>query len=231
MRFRRLGNNRAKAVAVTVFAALAAFSIASAARPITARPAHPFPATSPATSPANAPSTARKPRANELTLAGLRPGRDTRAMALARFHKPWAGDPDSEPDSDTSAVWRDLCRNREVRMDFGENDVIESITVSIIAGPIYDCAPGASGAPGAATMPMEAWRTGRCLSLGELRSRVLVVYGPPESQGPSSEQGDEAEFLYYAFDWAGSEVPQVLEVTCNKKSGRVVQITLAAESL
>ena len=215
------------AVAVTIFAALAVFLFAGAARPVNAIPAHPFSARFPAT----AAATARKPRANELTLAGLRPGRDTRATALARFHKPWAGDPDSEPDSDTSAVWRDLCRNREVRMEFGENDVIESITVSIIAGPIYDCAPSTSGAPGASTMPMDAWRTGRGLSLGELRSRVLVVYGQPESQGPSSEQGDEAEFLYYAFDWAGSEVPQVLEVTCDKKSGRVVQITLAAESL
>lgn len=227
MRFRRLGDNRAMAVAVTIFAALAVFLSAGAARPVNAMPAHPFSAISPAT----AAATARKPRANELTLAGLRPGRDTRATALARFHKPWAGDPDSEPDSDTSAVWRDLCRNREVRIEFGENDVIESITVSFIAGPIYDCAPSTPGAPGASTMPMDAWRTGRGLSLGELRSRVLVVYGQPESQGPSSEQGDEAEFLYYAFDWAGSEVPQVLEVTCNKKSGRVVQITLAAESL
>ena len=62
-------------------------------------------------------------------------------------------------------------------------------------------------------------------------SSSCAVYGEPDSRGPSTRQDEETEFLYYAFDWAGSEVPQVLEVTCNQKTGRVVQITLAAQSL
>jgi hypothetical protein len=41
--------------------------------------------------------------------------------------------------------------------------------------------------------------------------------------------------LYYAFDWAGPDVPQVMEVLCaveqDGKLGRVVEITLAASSL
>jgi len=41
--------------------------------------------------------------------------------------------------------------------------------------------------------------------------------------------------LYYAFDWAGSDVPQVMEVLCtvehDGKPGRVIEITLAASSL
>jgi hypothetical protein len=41
--------------------------------------------------------------------------------------------------------------------------------------------------------------------------------------------------LYYAFDWAGADVPQVMEVVCtleeDGKPGRVVEITLAAPSL
>jgi hypothetical protein len=40
---------------------------------------------------------------------------------------------------------------------------------------------------------------------------------------------------YYAFDWAGPDVPQVMEVVCTKEQdgqpGYVVEITLAAPSL
>ena len=160
-----------------------------------------------------------KERANELTLAGLRPGRDTRATALARYHKPWGAS------DEKTAMWRDLCRGRELRVDFGENDVVESITVSVMTGPHYDCVSGTAG------MPAETWRTGHGLALTETRERVVAVYGEPDSRGPSTRQDEETEFLYYVFDWAGSEVPQVLEVTCNQKTGRVVQITLAAQSL
>jgi hypothetical protein len=37
--------------------------------------------------------------------------------------------------------------------------------------------------------------------------------------------------MYYAFDWAGSSVPQVMEVFCARDSGRVMEITLAYPSL
>jgi len=41
--------------------------------------------------------------------------------------------------------------------------------------------------------------------------------------------------LYYAFDWAGPDVPQVMEVVCTAPkegiTGLVVEITLAANSL
>lgn len=157
--------------------------------------------------------------ANELTLSGLRPGRDTRAVAQARYHKPWGAS------DEKTATWRDLCRGREVRADFGEDGVVESVTVSMMPGPRDDCRPETKG------MPADAWQTGRGLSLGDRRERVAALYGQPDSQGPSTKQGDESEFYYFAFDWAGSDVPQVLEVTCDKKTGRVVQITLAAQSL
>jgi hypothetical protein len=41
--------------------------------------------------------------------------------------------------------------------------------------------------------------------------------------------------LFYQFDWAGPDVPQVMEVLCtpekNGKPGRVVEIMLATASL
>jgi hypothetical protein len=37
--------------------------------------------------------------------------------------------------------------------------------------------------------------------------------------------------MFYMFDWAGSDVPQVMEVSCDKETGRVVEIMLAFPSL
>jgi hypothetical protein len=52
-----------------------------------------------------------------------------------------------------------------------------------------------------------------------------------ESPGPSVKGEHELELLYYAFDWAGSDVPQVMEILCARESGRVMEITLAYPSL
>jgi hypothetical protein len=41
----------------------------------------------------------------------------------------------------------------------------------------------------------------------------------------------ELELLYYAFDWAGSDVPQVMEISCERSTGKVLEITLAFPSL
>jgi len=57
----------------------------------------------------------------------------------------------------------------------------------------------------------------------------------PDSRSPSTKDGQPLELMYYPFDWAGPDVPQVMEVLCTKeadgKPGRVVEITLAAPSL
>ena len=65
--------------------------------------------------------------------------------------------------------------------------------------------------------------------------RVFELYGQPGSRGPSTKDGQQLELLYYAFDWAGPDVPQVMAVLCtpgsSAKPGRVVEITLMAPSL
>jgi hypothetical protein len=71
--------------------------------------------------------------------------------------------------------------------------------------------------------------------LNDLASRVVHIYGEPDSRSPSTKDGQRLELLYYAFDWAGADVPQVMEVLCTVEKdgvpGRVVEITLAASSL
>ena len=71
--------------------------------------------------------------------------------------------------------------------------------------------------------------------MGDAAQRVVELYGEPESRSPSTKDGQPLELMYYAFDWAGPDVPQVMEVLCTKtaggKPGRVMEITLAAPSL
>ena len=73
------------------------------------------------------------------------------------------------------------------------------------------------------------------LRLGDSANRVTRLYGKPDSRSPSTKGGQKLELLYYAFDWAGPDVPQVMEVLCtvgkDGEPGRVVEITLAASSL
>jgi len=78
-------------------------------------------------------------------------------------------------------------------------------------------------------------QTGRGLQLLDPVNRVLRLYGKPDSVSPSTKGGQRLELWYYAFDWAGPNVPQVMEVVCtvgkDGEAGRVVEITLAASSL
>lgn len=153
-------------------------------------------------------------------LAGLRPGKDTLVEAEARYKKKFRR---VEPDG--RVVWTDGCRKRTLELEVGERSVIQSLTVSSL-NPSGDCS-------GKLDDPLRTalWKTGRGLKLGDPRDRVTDLYGEPNSSGPSAKGSRELELLFYAFDWAGSDVPQVMEVSCERATGRVVEITLASPSL
>ena len=158
---------------------------------------------------------------DELTLAGLRPGRDAIAKAQRLFRKPSA-----IADGGTSRTWQDACRHE---------------VLSIIADPAgtileVRLAEGLFDSKHECQAPARnLWLTGHGLIIGNSCSRALALYGQPNSRGPSTKGGQQLELLYYAFDWAGPDVPQVMEVLCTPakdgKPGRVVEITLAAPSL
>ncbi len=159
-------------------------------------------------------------RANELTLAGLRPGKDALADADAHYKKKSRS---AEPDG--RVVWMDGCRRRTLELEVRGKDMIQSVTVSSL-NPSGDC-NGEFHDPLRSTL----WKTGRGLKLGDPRDRIIELYGEPNSSGPSTKGTRELELLFYAFDWAGSDVPQVKEVSCDRATGRVVEITLASQSL
>jgi len=78
-------------------------------------------------------------------------------------------------------------------------------------------------------------QTGVQPRVGDARQSVIALYGEPTSRSPGTKNGQPLELLYYAFDWAGPDAPQVMEVVCmvpkDGTPGRVVEITLAANSL
>ena len=163
-------------------------------------------------------------RANELTLAGLRPGRSVLAEADARYKTKHR-----VPGSSTGAPeWVDLCNRRLLRLEVEEKGVIQAVSVSSLG---LEDVPGDCSKKAYFAGVKELWKTGRGLKLGDPRERIIELYGEPNSSGPSTKQGRELELLFYAFDWAGPEVPQVLEVSCDRATGRVVEMMLAYPSL
>jgi hypothetical protein len=79
------------------------------------------------------------------------------------------------------------------------------------------------------------WKTGPGLRMFDTEGRLLQLCGKPDSVSPSTRNGQPLELWYYAFDWVDPDVPQVMEVVCERdaewKPGRVVKITPAAPSL
>ena len=174
-----------------------------------------------------APRSDASKRANELTLAGLRPGRDTLSVVLKRYKAKYLSEGSRNNASATDPKeWRDPCTGRSLTVTADEKSVIQEITVSSLASSNGKCDDRRFDA-----LDMKGWTTGRGLHLGDPRDHITELYGEPGSSGPSVKGSHELEFLYYAFDWAGTEVPQVLEVYCERDSGRVVEITLAFPSL
>lgn len=161
-------------------------------------------------------------RTNEMLLAGLRPGRDTFAMAQKRLKsKNLSGDKDSG-----YREWRDNCSGRAIRVELDDKSVIQSVTITTLEPQDGKCSDRQAD-----FLDPKNWVTGLGLRIGDSQDRIVGVYGEPNSSGPASKYGKELALMYYQFDWAGSDVPQVMEVLCARDTGRVVEITLAFPSL
>jgi hypothetical protein len=158
-------------------------------------------------------------RANEVTLAGLRPGRDSLVRAVS-VNKRFGGKPQGE-----QTAWFDICRDLSLTIDSDKLKKIEVIRVGEWPRSTGDCTNLLPG----------PWKTGLGLQVGDSSAKVAELYGKPDSRSPSTKEGQPLELWYYAFDWAGADVPQVMEVLCTRetdgKPGRVVEITLAGPSL
>lgn len=160
-------------------------------------------------------------RANEFTLAGLRPGRDT--LARASLLNKQFGNGKALPGDQT--VWYDVCRDLALTIDSDEQKRVQVIRAGVWGGSTGDCF----------VKTPSPWKTGLGLHIGDSTGKLASLYGQPDSKSPSTRDSQPLELWYYAFDWAGPDVPQVMEVLCTRETdgqpGRVVEITLAAPSL
>ena len=159
---------------------------------------------------------------NETLLAGLRPGRDTFSIAEKRFKSKNLSE---EPNSGLKE-WRDDCSGRSIRLEVDAKSVIQSVTITTLGRQEGKCSDRRPD-----FLDPRNWLTGLGLRMGDSQDRVVGLYGEPNSSGPASKNGQELDLMYFQFDWAGSDVPQVMEVLCARETGRVVEITLAFPSL
>jgi hypothetical protein len=173
-------------------------------------------------SPPGAGQAAAVRHTNETLLAGLRPGRDTFAVAEKRFK---VKNLSEEPNSG-SKEWRDDCSGRSIRLEVDAKSVIQSVTITTLGTQEGKCSDRRPD-----FLDPRNWLTGLGLRMGDSQDRVVGLYGEPNSSGPASKNRQELELMYYQFDWAGSDVPQVMEILCARETGRVVEITLAFPSL
>jgi hypothetical protein len=157
-------------------------------------------------------------RINETKLGGMEPGKTRLREAVAMLGTPTVKN-----------VWR-TTDDAEISVDLDEKQVVQVVRMSQTAHPAgkkLDCL--------GCVEKGRRWSTGSGLRLGSPARRVIKLYGEPDSRSPSTKDGQRLELLYYAFDWAGADVPQVMEVLCTVEKdgvpGRVVEITLAASSL
>jgi hypothetical protein len=125
-------------------------------------------------------------RHNEVTLAGLRPGRQTEAQAVRLLG-------DSLPWMDSYArSWASYCARELLTIHIDDKDKIETITAARFEWT------------GECVMTERTrWNTGLGLRVGDAATRVIQLYGQPDSRSPSTKDGQRLELLYYAFDWAG----------------------------
>ena len=170
-----------------------------------------------------APGAGNSGRANELSLAGLRPGHDKLASPQKTFREL------ERDESVTDALlWGDICTHRELRVEVDANKIMQTVTVDTSYKPevMAKCQPVVM-----APSRLKLLASGHGLKLGDGCDRVAEIYGKPESKSPSVRGSEQLELWLYSFDWAGANVPQVMEVSCSASSDQVVAITLAASSL
>jgi hypothetical protein len=162
------------------------------------------------------------PGVNETLLAGLRPGRDTFAVAEKRFKLK------NLAESHDSGIkeWRDDCSGRSIRLELDAKTMIQSITITTLGFQDGKCSEKRVD-----FLDPKNWVTGVGLRIGDPQDRIIDFYGEPNSSGPAAKNGQELELMAYQFDWAGRDVPQAMEVLCARDTGRVVEITLAFASL
>jgi hypothetical protein len=160
-----------------------------------------------------------KKRKNESTLAGLRPGRD-KLRTATNIHGPYFLK--VKPDSEREVAWVDSMKRRVLRLELNEAGIIQSVTVSTLDS-ILDSPEKKTDAP----LPSVKLATGRGLRIAhEGFGDVKDTYGDPDESFEAVRHGTTVEVMVYLFE----KSPRLMEVSCERGGGRILQVKLAVES-
>jgi hypothetical protein len=129
-----------------------------------------------------------KHRTNELTLAGIRPGRVTSLPAKVLYSSPKPERPEDPP-----SFWHDACWPQVLTLESDSKGMIQRVRVSEERFLVAKCPPP----------PPTPWNTGLGLSVYDSADRVRTLYGEPISRRASTRDGQQIELLHYTFGWAG----------------------------
>ena len=166
-------------------------------------------------------------RVNELTLVGLRPGKDSLEKTPKRFGNESKIGAPGDPNAHS---WPINCFMDDLEVEADLNGIIRNVTVSFSSNLpgriIVDCDDRV-----ASRKFRSQCGSGRNLLLHDRCERIEEIHGRAESRSPSAKGNDKLELYLYKFDWDGTDVPQVMEVSCDASSQTVAQITLAAATL
>ncbi len=154
-----------------------------------------------------------EPAVSELALAGLRPGRDKLARAVALYGRRYS---QAFPNTPELLLWADPRKRLFLHLELSEEKTIEAVTVASF-GP-DKISP--------TSLPPSVAASGRGLRLGDPLEKALRLYGPPYFQGPSSEGERELILVVHKFK-AEEDQPQILESSYDPKTRKLVKITLS----
>lgn len=152
---------------------------------------------------------------NELTLAGLRPGRSTLQDAIRHYGPHWFHPTPQETDL---YLWSDPAHHLLLSAEVNQQGQIRVVSVTRTERT----------APVRSVLPLRAATTGRGVRLGTTEQHLRAVYGKPFFEGPSSLNGHDVHLIVYNFSWAGTDKPQILESSFDR-SGHLVKMSLSAE--
>jgi hypothetical protein len=176
---------------------------------------------------------------NELSVAALGPGRDKLENAYRLYGKQsFVTDTD-----DPKVFYVNGCVD-QLRIEVDDSRIIQTIRLVDIQAAttqnsnVAGCVDLGLQFPYKGFNPAHTharWTTGQAIAPLSPCASIVSIYGEPDSRRPSTKSLQPLELLYYTFDWAGPDVPQVMEVVCTPPKagapGRVVEITLVAGSL
>ncbi len=164
---------------------------------------------------------------NELTLAGIRPGRVRIAAEVRRFGTQWFHPSPDEPDI---YIWQDLKNGLRLTLEVDDKGVVRAVTVLRADALPNDGLPPTlrrTNLP-RAHLPLSIASTGRGMRLGDSPIRLLHIYGKPFFRGSAQLDRQQVEMIVFNFSWAGRQYPQILESSFDSHH-HLIKMTLSAD--